>query len=90
VTTDIEQLEADIRAAFSSTPPPDPGQLRDSSEGDEPFLLEAEFKHVPDWRRLDTAFIDRAPDGFGSALSFFSGAAFRYYLPAYLLAEPEG
>jgi uncharacterized protein DUF6714 len=87
VSEELGRLEAQIRMAFRDTPPPDPGDLRGSGEGDEPFLLEEEFRHVPDWRQVDVAFIDRAPDGFGSALSFFSSAAFRYYLPAYLLAD---
>lgn len=87
---ELDRLEAHIRAAFQDTPPPDPGDLRNSAESDEPLLLEAEFRQVPDWRRVDVAFIDRAPDGFGSALSFFSSAAFRYYLPAYLLADLRG
>lgn len=81
------KLDAQIRAAFEDTPAPDPAGLRTSNEGDEPYLLEQEFHHVPDWRELDVAFIDRAPDGFGTALSFFSDAAFRYYLPAYLVAD---
>ena len=34
-----------------------------------------------------STLIDRAPDGFGSALSFFSDEAFRFYLPAYLIAD---
>ena len=87
MSDELERLETQIRAAFQGTPPPDPDGLRGSGEGDEPFLLEAEFHHVPDWRRVDVSFIDRAPDGFGSALSFFSSEAFRYYLPAYLLAD---
>ena len=86
MTDELARLEAQIRAAFQDAPPPDPGDLRGSGEGDEPFLLEEECRHVPDWRQVEVAFIDRAPDGFGSALSFFSRAAFRY-LPAYLLAD---
>jgi hypothetical protein len=90
VSNERDRLEADIRAAFEATPPPTPDRLRGSSEGEEPFLLEAEFRHVPDWRETESAFIDRAPDGFGSALSFFSSEAFRYYLPAYLIADLRG
>jgi hypothetical protein len=90
VSNERDRLEADIRAAFEATPPPAPDRLRGSSEGEEPFLLEAEFRHVPDWRQTEGAFIDRAPDGFGSALSFFSSEAFRYYLPAYLIADLRG
>ena len=76
-----------VRQAFAATPPPDPMSIKGSTEGEEPYLLEDEFRDVPDWKSLDTAFIDRAPDGFGSALSFFSAEAFRYYLPAYLVAD---
>ena len=86
----LEALKAQVREAFAETPPPDPCSLRGSSEGDEPFLLEEEFRDVPDWRLVDTFFLDQAPDGFGSALSFFSSEALRYYLPAYLLADLDG
>ncbi|MEZ5289586.1 MAG: DUF6714 family protein [Vicinamibacterales bacterium] len=86
----LDRLEAHIREAFRDTPAPDPADLRSGNEGDEPFLLEAEFRHVPAWQEVDAAFIDRAPDGFGSALAFFSSAAFRYYLPAYLVADLRG
>jgi hypothetical protein len=87
MSDELDRLARQIREAFEPTPPPAPGRLRRSAEGDEPFLLEAEFRHVPDWRQIDSVFIDRAPDGFGSALSFFSDDAFRYYLPTYLLAD---
>ena len=82
-----ERLKARVREAFAAAPPPDRSALRGSNEGEEPFLLEAEFRSVPDWRQVEVSFIDRAPDGFGSALSFFSPEAFRYYLPAYLVAD---
>jgi hypothetical protein len=59
-------------------------------EGDEPFLLEREFAGKNDWTRLDAAFLDQAPDGYASALSFFSDEAFRFYLPAYLIADIDG
>ena len=37
-----------------------------------------------------SAFLDQAPAGYSSALSFFSDEAFRYFLPAYLLADLDG
>ncbi len=82
-----ELLKSQIHNAFAGTPPPDPARLRRSSEGDEPFLLENEFREVPDWRTLSAEFLDQAPAGFASALSFFSDEAFRYYLPAFMLAD---
>jgi hypothetical protein len=87
VSEDRELLKAQVTRAFATTPPPAPSAIRNSSEGDEPFLLEAEFREVPDWRRLEASFLDQAPNGFGTALSFFSHEAFRYYLPGYLLAD---
>jgi hypothetical protein len=53
-------------------------------------LLERDFQDKRDWRLLTPEFLDWAPDGFGSALSFFSDEAFRFYLPAYLIAELRG
>jgi hypothetical protein len=82
-----ELLKSQIRNAFANTPPPDPSRLRGSNEGEEPYLLEDEFREVPDWRTLEAGFLDQSPDGFASALSFFSDQAFRYYLPAFLLAD---
>ena len=76
-----DELKERIRRGFDSTPPPAPSAIKDSSEGDEPYLLEDEFREVPDWRGLDPSFLDRSPGGFGTALCFFSPEAFRYYLP---------
>jgi hypothetical protein len=87
---ELHALRRLIRAAFADTPPPGPDDLRNSDEGDEPYLLEDEFAAVPDWRSIDRRRLDDAPGGTGSALSFFSDAAFRYYLPAYLLADVDG
>ena len=39
---------------------------------------------------IDAEWLDAAPEGFGSALSFFSDAACRFYLPAYLVADLAG
>jgi len=64
--------------------------LRGSNEGDEPYLLEEEFKGKTDWHVLDPMFLDQAPGGYGSALSFFSDEAFHFFLPAYMLADIRG
>jgi hypothetical protein len=64
--------------------------LRGSNEGDEPFLVENEFKGKTDWKTIDSEFLNQAPNGFGSALSLFSDEAFRFYLPAYLIADLDG
>jgi hypothetical protein len=84
---DVKNL---IHSSFAEVPYPGDSNLRNSSEGQEPFLLEQEFQGKDDWSVLSPDFIDQAPDGFATALSFFSIAALRFYLPAYLLADLEG
>jgi hypothetical protein len=87
---DKEQIIAQITAAFAAVEYPGDWRLRGSDLGDEPYLLEEEFKGKTDWHLLDAAFLDQAPDGFGSALSFFSDEAFHFYLPAYLICDLRG
>jgi Family of unknown function (DUF6714) len=83
-------LKDQIQAAFGAVEYPGDWCLIKSREGTEPLLLKKEFKDRDDWRVLDASFIDQAPDGFGTALSFFSDEAFHFYLPAYLLADLDG
>jgi len=83
-------VRTQITQAFATVEYPGDWCLVNSREGTEPVLLEAEFKGKRDWRLLEPVFIDQAPDGFGTALSFFSDEAFRFYLPAYLLADLDG
>jgi len=82
-----ESIKDQIREAFVHATYPGDDCLRASNQGDEPYLLAEEFRGKTDWRLLDARFIDQAPDGFGSALSFFSKEAFRSYIPAYLIAD---
>jgi hypothetical protein len=86
-TPNAETVKAQIRDAFKDVEFPGDWCLRGSNEGDEPYLLEQEFAGKTDWRTLDPKFLDQAPDGYGSALSFFSDEAFHFYLPAYLIAD---
>lgn len=86
-TSELENLEDLVRRAFADTPRPSNDALRNSSQSDEPFLVEEEFADKLDWRSLTSEFLDQAPDGFASALSFFTGPALRFFLPAYLLAD---
>ncbi len=87
---ELESLKEQINTAFAAVEYPGDWNLAGSREGDEPYLLAEEFKGRSDWRVLEAAFLDQAPGGFGSALSFFSDEAFVFYLPAYLLADLEG
>lgn len=81
------ELKERITKAFAGCEHPGDWCLVDSMEGSEPALLAKEFRGKTDWRTLEARFLDRAPDGFGSALSFFSDEAFRFYLPAFLIAS---
>jgi hypothetical protein len=86
----MEDLRKLIHAAFASVEYPGDDKLRGSNEGEEPFLLEEEFAGMNDWKSLSAEFIDQAPDGFSSSLSFFSKEAFHFYLAAYLMADLDG
>jgi len=79
-----------ILTAFSKVNRPGNWALVDNREGDEPLYVEEEFQDKDDWRTIDPAFLEEAPKGFRSALSFFSNEAFRYFLPAYLIADLDG
>jgi hypothetical protein len=87
---DSDDLKARIAAAFANVEYPGDWCLVNSREGEEPMLLAREFAGRDDWRALDAPFIDGAPDGYSSALSFFSDEALRFYLPAYLCADLDG
>jgi hypothetical protein len=83
----VKDLEDQISAAFATVPPPPVWSLANSREGNEPLLVERDFRDKTDWRVLSPEFLDSAPDGYASALSFFSDEALRFYLPAYLIAD---
>ena len=87
---DAETVKALIRQAFSGLEYPGDWCLRSSNEGEEPYLVEKEFRGKTDWQTLDANFLNQAPEGYGSALSFFSDEALRFYLPAYLIADIDG
>lgn len=75
-----------LRAAFAATPYPGDAFLLGSREGSEPHDEVAPFRGRADWTRLDARFLD----AHGGALSFFSEGAFRFFLPAFLVADLEG
>jgi hypothetical protein len=74
---------AAVEAAFATTEHPGDPFLVGSVEGCEPEEEAGAFRGRRDWRAIPPDFLDtHAP-----ALSFFSEGAFRYFLPAYLLAD---
>lgn len=89
-TTSPDKLIEEIVIAFAGVKYPGDDRLTDSTYGEEPAALVEEFRGKHDWRELDPAFLNQAPDGWASALSFFSNEAFKFYLPAYLIADLRG
>ena len=67
-----KELKSLISKAFAANEYPGDWCLKGSTEGDESYRVEAEFKGKKDWQALDSKFLDSAPDGLSSALSFFS------------------
>lgn len=74
-----------ILAAFLENQYPGDGFLQGSREGSEPFEEIEPFKGKTKWNEIEASFLDQ----HGSALSFFSEAGFRFYLPAYLIADVQ-
>jgi len=72
-----------IRQAFHDTERHGDAFLKGSQEGCEPGESVAPFIGVADWSHLDPMVLDAGYD----ALSFFSEGGFRYFLPAYLIAD---
>lgn len=90
MATDPQKLIQAIILAFSDVPYPGDDNLTDSTYGEEPAALIKDFSGKTNWQALTPEFLDQAPDGWGTALCFFSGAALQFYLPAYLIADING
>ena len=75
-----------IRAAFVAVPYPGDAFLLGSREGTEPIDSIAPFIGVTDWATLDAAVLD----AHAEALSFLSDGGFRFFLPAFLIADVRG
>ncbi len=78
-----ERVIRDIHSAFGANEFPGERFLQGSFEGCEPYDEVGPFEEKKDWRNIDAQFLDI----HYSALSFFSEAGFRYFLPAYLIAD---
>lgn len=86
----MNELIEKIRQAFADVEYPGDNDLTNSTYGDEPTALVQDFRDKMDWRELDAEFLSQSPNGWGTALSFFSGNALRFFLPAYLIADIQG
>ena len=72
-----------IRDTFGRNEYPGDNFLQGSFEGCEPYEEIEPFKGRTDWQTIEPALLD----GHYSALSFFSEAGLRFFLPAYLIAD---
>lgn len=72
-----------VEAGFAHAPFPGAAFLVGSREGCEPEEVCGPFREHTDWRGLEPAFLDASY----TALSFFSEGAFRFFLPAFFLAD---
>ncbi|MFB3784985.1 MAG: DUF6714 family protein [bacterium] len=79
----IDPIIHQIHEAFGGNPYPGDPFLQGSFEGCEPFEAIAPFKGRMDWRTLEAKMLDENY----TALSFFSEAGLRFFLPAFLLAD---
>jgi hypothetical protein len=84
--SDKETVIEKIQRAFAQNDFPGGRFLQGSFEGCEPYDEVGPFESVEDWGSLEGSFLD----GHANALSFFSEAGFRYFLPAYLVADLRG
>jgi hypothetical protein len=75
-----------ILAAFGDNEYPGDNFLCGSFEGSEAYEETAAFQGKTEWGTLDSGMLDAR----SSALSFFSEGAFRFFLPAYLIADLRG
>lgn len=74
-----------IRQAFRETERPGDAFLQGSHEGCEPGESVAPFIGITDWSQLNPTILDANY----TVLSFLSEGGFRYFLPAYLIADLE-
>jgi hypothetical protein len=80
---DKETVIQIIRDTFGRNEYPGDNFLQGSFEGCEPYEEIEPFKGRTDWQTIEPALLD----GHYSALSFFSEAGLRFFLPAYLIAD---
>ena len=78
-----EEVIEQIERAFGANPYPGDNFIQGSYEGCEPYEEIQAFIGKTDWRTLDSELLDRRY----AALSFFSEAGFRFFLPSYVIAD---
>jgi hypothetical protein len=85
----IAEIEREIRAAFPAKRALPFASIA-RGFGEEPLATIKSFENKDHWTNLDAKWLDDAPDGWATALSFLSDAAVCFYIPAYLIADLHG
>lgn len=80
---DKETAIKEIYKAFGENEYPGDLFLQGSFEGCEPYEAIEPFKKINDWKDINPELLD----AHYVALSFFSAAGLRFFLPAYLIAD---
>src|SRR5262245_25648763 len=81
--SDQEAIIAKIQAAFGANDYPGDYYLQGSFDGTEPEDEVGPFRGKQVWGEIEPDFLD----AHAAALSFFSEAGLRFFLPAYLVAD---
>ena len=80
------EVKEKIHAAFGKNEYPGDDYLLGSTEGSEPLDEIQPFIGQMDWKEIPPKILDT----HSGSLNFFSEAGYRFYLPAYLVAELNG
>ena len=75
-----------IHDAFGENIYPGDNYIQGSFEGCEPSDEVGPFQGQADWTKIEADFLD----AHAGALNFFSEAGFRFFIPAFLIADVEG
>ena len=82
----MNEVVAQIQAAFAAVPYPGDAFVVGSTEGTEPAEAVAPFIGATDW----TTLVPEVLDAYADALSFLSDGAFRFFMPAFLVSDLAG
>lgn len=88
--TTVAYLLAEIVAAFPARRAARFDLMANSVQREEPLLTAEAFFDKEDWTRLDPKWLDEAPEGWATALSFLSDEAVCFYIPAFISADLRG
>jgi hypothetical protein len=82
----VAEAIAAIERGFARTPHPGAAFLQGSFEGCEPGEAVEPFRTIEDWRAVPAATLD----AHSEALSFLSEGGFRFFVPAWMVADLRG